>query len=75
MVISTNSSTAAPVISTGIGMVPIISLNNWNNTAFSQLCLSKSDDELLMLMHCPELGTDKQDIAAKKLVERQGNHV
>ena len=75
MTLSVNLSTSDPMISTDIGMRPIFSLNNWNNTAFSQLCLSKSDDELLMLMHNPDLSSDKQEIAATKLAERHGSHV
>ena len=75
MTLSVNSSTSDPLISTDIGMRPIFSLNNWNNTAFSQLCLIKSDNELLILMHSSELSSDKQEIAATKLAERHGTHV
>ena len=69
------SPTSVPVISTDIGKFPISSLNNWNNTAFSQLCLRKSGDELLILKDSPDLSSDKQEIAANKLAERHGTHI
>lgn len=75
MTISINSSPPISVIHTGIGTLPIAHLNNWNNTAFSQLCLSKSDHELVALMHSPALSLDKQHIAASKWTERQGNQM
>ena len=75
MALTVNSSTSVSVINTGIGVFPIASLNNWNNTAFSQLCLSKSDEELSTLIKSHELSPDKLDIAMTKFAERDGNRV
>ena len=75
MAISVDSSTSVPVISTGIGLFSIASLNNWNNTAFSKLCLSKSDEELSTLIKSHALSPDKLDIAMTKFAERDGNRV
>ena len=68
---SSTTSSIGPLTQTPIGDVPVSSLNKWNNTAFSQLCLQKSDSELAMFAHCPELGTDKQLIAEEKLAARE----
>lgn len=75
MRIAIESSTSSSVICTSIGVLPVGSLNNWNNTAFSQLCLSKSDDALSMLIRSSALSEDKKQIAANKLAERYGDCV
>ena len=71
MTVSIGKSAADPVIATAIGIFPVASLNNWNNTAFSQLCMSKSDHELLGLAHSDKLDSTKQAIALQKLSERR----
>lgn len=70
MTISIDKSAAGSVIATAIGIFPIASLNNWNNTAFSQLCMSKSDDELFSLAKNDKLDPIKQTIAHEKLSQR-----
>ena len=70
-----NSAPSTSTITTAIGVQPVRNLNNWNNTAFSQLCLNKSDDALSMLMHSAELSLDKRKIAQTKLAERRGDQI
>lgn len=48
MIISVDQTAAGLVISSEVGSFPIASLNKWNDTAFWQLCISKSDDELFV---------------------------
>ena len=61
MIVFVDASAGSVLIATAIGIFPVASLNNWNNTAFSQLCMSKPDDKL---------DSTKQAIVLQKLVAR-----
>jgi hypothetical protein len=55
----------ASMVATSIGSVPVCRLNDWNNTSFSKLCLTKSDSELAALSQDSDLHPDKKAIAAR----------
>ncbi|MEB0136457.1 hypothetical protein QN362_14040 [Actimicrobium sp. CCC2.4] len=63
IVFNLTSQTSSPTIQTTIGDVSVPHLNDWNNTSFSQLCLGKSESELLMLSKSGDLSADKRAIA------------
>ncbi|NDP59952.1 MAG: hypothetical protein GZ090_11405 [Oxalobacteraceae bacterium] len=65
MVFNLPSHTSSPTIQTTIGNVSVPRLNDWNNTSFSQLCLGKSESELLMLSKSGDLSADKRAIAER----------
>lgn len=72
---SVDHSTSPAVIATSFGVSVITDLNKWNNTAFSQLCMSKSDAQLRELAQSPQLDTHKHAIALQKLAERQHDQI
>ena len=70
MIVFVDASAGSEPVATAIGIFPVASVNNWNNTAFSKLCTSKPDDELLSLAHSDKLDSTKQAIVLQKLVAR-----
>ena len=75
MTFSVDHATSLPIIATSFGLSAITDLNKWNNTAFSQLCMSKSDAQLRELAQSPQLDMHKHAIALQKLTERQHDQI
>lgn len=79
-IVGNTSRASTATVHTSIGDVSVSSLNDWNNTSFSQLCLGKSESDLLALSRNGDLDPDKQSIAQRMYEQRHeetttGNHV